>query len=175
MATRKSNNIWVIVGILIIAAWLIGSVTQAGAQTLKWRQVMFNAKVEIIQMGDVPDHIIGLYDQTGLASFEKGEEASVATKGTLDYIKGSGTIQGYNILTFEDGSTTTSKYQGTTRSDPSGKSSWFEATWTLIQGTGRWTGIKGGGTMTGRRFAPAIGVATQLYLDYTGTYTLPPK
>jgi hypothetical protein len=155
-------------------AWLLGSVTQAWAQTLRWRQVMFYTKTEVLQIGNVPDHIIGIYDQTGLASLETGEVASATLKGTLDYIKGSGTIQGYNVLTFEDGSTMTAKYQGTTRPDPGGKGSRFEATWTFIQGTGRWSGIQGEGTVTGRRIVP-FGAGAQVYLDNTGTYTLPPK
>ena len=162
----------------ILAVALLGILVApplAGAETLKWRQVMFNTKVEVLPIGDVPDHIIALYDQTGLASFDTGEVASVASKGTLDYIKASGIHRGYIIFTFEDGSTITAKGQGTTRTDPGAKSSRFEATWTCIQGTGRWAGIQGGGTYTGRRFAPVIAGSTQLYLDFTGTYTLPPK
>ena len=174
MATKKSIHFWILFGVLIIAAWLLGSVTQAGAETLKWRQVHFYTKAEVLQIGDVPDHIIGIYDHTGLASFETGEVASFAVKGTLDYIKGSGTIQGYSVLTFEDGSTMTTKYQGTTRPDLSGKGSRWETTWTFIQGTGRWAGIQGGGTQTGRRFVP-FGAAAQAYSDLTGKYTLPPK
>ena len=40
MTTKKSIYIWILFGILIIAAWLLGSVTQAGAQTytMKCRQ-----------------------------------------------------------------------------------------------------------------------------------------
>jgi len=121
-----------------------------------------------------PDHIIGIYDQTGLASFDTGEVASLKNPGTLDYIKGSGTIQGYTVLTFEDGSTMTTKYQGTTRPDSSGKGSRWESTWTYTQGTGRWAGIQGGGTSTGRRFVP-FGGGVQLYSDITGTYTLPSR
>jgi hypothetical protein len=161
-----------ILAVTILAVFTIA--VQAGAETLKWRQVMFNTKVEILPIGDVPDHIIGLYDQTGLASFDTGEVASVKNPGTLDYIKGSGAIQGYTTYTFEDGSTRTTRWQGTTRPDPSGKGSWFEGTWTFIQGTGRFAGIQGKGTFIGRRFVPFSGGA-QLYTDVTGTYTLPTK
>ena len=161
-----------ILAVIILAAFTIA--IQAGAETIKSRQVLFITKGEVLQVGDVPDHIIGLYDQTGLASFDTGEVASIAQKGTLDYIKGSGTIQGYAITTYEDGSTTTSKWHGTTRPDPGGKGSLFESTWTYTHGTGRFAGIQGGGTSTGRRFVP-FGGGAQLYTDSTGTYTLPPK
>jgi hypothetical protein len=139
---------------------------------MKWRGVLFTTKAEILQVGDVPDHSIGIYDQTGLASFETGEVASFTIKGTFDYIKGSGTFQGYTRLTFEDGSTLDYKQQGTTRPDPMGKGSLLEGTATVIQGTGRWAGIQGGGTTTGRRFV-SIGAGAQVYNDLTLTYTLP--
>ena len=169
----RARSRFAILVVIILAAFTIA--VQVGAETMKWRVVLFNTKVEVLQIGDVPDHIIALYDQTGLASFDTGEVASVASKGTLDYIKASGTHGLYIIFTFEDGSTITAKGQGTTRTEPGAKSSRFEATWTCIQGTGRWAGIQGGGTYTGRRFAPVIAGSTQLYLDFTATYTLPPK
>ncbi len=153
---------------------LFMGVSLAGAETIKSRQVLFITKGEVLQVGDVPDHIIGLYDQTGLASFDTGEVASIAQKGTLDYIKGSGTIQGYAITTYEDGSTTSSKWQGTTRPDPGGKGSLFETTWNYTHGTGRFAGIQGGGTSTGQRFVP-FGGGAQLYTDTVGRYTLPPR
>ena len=158
--------------VIILAVFAAASL--AGAETMKWRQVQFYTKGEVLQIGDVPDHIIGIYDQTGLASFDTGEVASLALKGTLDYIRGSGTIQGYAVLTFEDGSTITNKYQGPARPDASGKGSRWEGTWTYIQGTGRWAGIQGGGTFTGRRLVP-FGGGAQAYTDNTGTYTLPPR
>jgi hypothetical protein len=153
---------------------VFASMSLAGAETIKFRQVQFITKAEVIQVGDVPDHIIGIYDQTGLASFDTGEVASLKNPGTLDYIKGTGAIQGYTTYTFEDGSTRTGKWQGTTRPDPGGKGSWFEGTWTFIQGTGRWAGIQGEGTFIGRRFVP-FGGAAQIYTDNSGTYTLPSR
>jgi len=166
-------KLWIVM-LSIAALAAFAALSLAGAETIRGRQVQFITKAEVIQVGDVPDHIIGIYDQTGLASFETGEVASFALKGTLDYIKGSGTIQGYTITTYEDGSTTSSKWQGTTRPDPGGKGSWFENRWTYTQGTGRFAGIQGGGTSTGRRFVP-FGGGAQLYSDVTGTYTLPSK
>jgi hypothetical protein len=166
-------KLWIVM-LSVAALTVFAAVSLAGAETIKGRQVQFISKAEVLQIGDVPDHIIGIYDQTGLASFETGEVASMTIKGTLDYIKGTGPIQGYMVYTFEDGSTMTAKYQGTTRPDPSGKGARWETTWTYIQGSGRWAGIQGGGTSTGRRFAP-FGGGAQAYSDVIGTYTLPAK
>jgi hypothetical protein len=68
MATRKSIYIWILFGILIIAAWLLGSVTQAGAQsiTLKCRETGHQPKVHVIEVGDVPSHIVLLLNASGI-------------------------------------------------------------------------------------------------------------
>jgi hypothetical protein len=172
-AEKMRAKLWfTILAVAMLAAFTI--VVQAPAETMKCRQVQFITKAEVIQVADVPDHIIGIYDQTGLASFDSGDVASIALKGTLDYTKGSGTIQGYTVYTFEDGSTFGLKWQGTTRPDPGGKGSWFESKGIYIQGTGRFAGIQGKAAMTGRRLVP-FGGGAQLYSDVAGTYTLPPK
>lgn len=166
-------KLWIVM-LSIAALAAFAALSLAGAETIRGRQVQFITKAEVIQVGDVPDHIIGIYDQTGLASFDTGEVASITMKGTLDYIKGSGTIQGYTVTTYEDGSTTSSEWHGTAWPDPGGKGTRFESTWTYIQGTGRFAGIQGGGTSTARRFVP-FGGGAQLYSDVIGTYTLPAK
>ena len=168
----KAKLCFTILAVAMLAALVAPPL--AGAETMKWRAVQFYTKGEVLQIGGVPDHIIGIYDQIGLASFETGEVASHDLKGTLDYTKGSGPIQGYAVYTFEDGSTMTIKYQATTRPELSGKGSRWEGTWTYIQGTGRFAGIQGDGTMMGRRFVP-FGGGAQAYTDFTGKYTLPPK
>lgn len=45
----------------------------------------------------------------------------------------------------------------------------YEGTWKYIQGTDRFAGIEGSGSFTGKNFTPPDVV----YVDYTGTYTLP--
>jgi hypothetical protein len=76
---------------------------------------------------------------------------------------------GYGLVTYEDGSTTLSKIQGTS---------------TPIEGTklktGKGTGeyIKGTFSFTGRRLMPfskKTGTRGDSYYDVTATYTLPSK
>jgi len=148
------------------------SVTQAGAATMKFRMVMSHTKAEIIEVGDVEGHIIGAGESTGLASLETGEVAVIKHPWTIDYTKGTGTHKTYIHLTFEDGSTVVLTQDGTTRPDPKGKSSVFEGTCVIIQGSGRYAGIKGDGSYRGRRVAP-LGAAAQVYTDVILTYTLP--
>lgn len=173
MATRKMNiTIWGFIGVFLISVCLMGFVTQAGAEILKWRQTLYVSKVDRIEVGDVPGHILGVGEGGGVAFFEKGEVATYTWKATLDYVNGVGPSQGYEVYTFEDGSTFLYKYEVVSTAE--GKTFRWKGTFSFMQGSGRFAGIQGGGSFTGKRVGgPASG--TQGYLDYTATYTLPPK
>lgn len=172
---KKFCRYWGVIIILPMGICLLLASTQAWAEMMKGRQVHFLTRVEVLEVGDVADHIIGIYGTTGLESnYEAGEVASPTNRGTLDYIKGAGTYEAYSIATYEDGSTCTYKVLGTTRPDRKGKGSLFEATLTLIGGTGRFAGIQGEGSYTGRRIAP-LDTAAPIYVDFTVTYTLPER
>jgi len=146
----------------------------AGAETLKWRQTLYVQKIERIEIGDLPGHILGVAEGGGVVFFENGEVATYGWKGTVDYTRGAGTSLGYMLYTFEDESTFLHKYQVLTTADPGGKAFWWKGTFSFLQGSGRFAGIQGSGSFTGKRLGgPAAG--TQGYMDYTATYTLPPR
>ena len=161
----------------ILAVAILGIVVMpllAGAETLKWRQTLYVNKIDRVEVGDVPGHIVGVAEGGGVVFFEDGEVATYWWKGTIDYTKGAGTSMGYMLYTFEDESTFLHKYQVTTTADPGGKAFWWKGTFSFLQGSGRFAGIQGDGPFTGKRLGgPAAG--TQGYLDFTATYTLPPR
>jgi len=162
---------------LIILAFGIATVADvlAGAETVKGRSVYHFVKIERIEVGDVSGHVIGVGEHRGLMSLDTGEVATHIGRFTLDYTSGSGTFQGYNLVTFEDGSTKIFKAQGRTTAQPSGVST-FEASYSYIKGSGRFEGIQGTGSFTGKRMTPLTpGVPADSYLDFTETYTLPPR
>lgn len=172
---RKLCKHWVVASIMAIVVSLVMVSAQAGAETIKLRarEVAVTNKVEVLEIGDVPGHFIGIFDRVGLSTnLETGEVGSRTTKGSFDYTKGTGTHDGYTAITYEDGSSTTAKFHGTARKDPEGEGSSFEGEWTFVAGTGRYAGIKGEGTYKGRRLAP-MGAAAVIYSDVVGTYTLP--
>ena len=175
MATRKP--IWIMIGILIISAWLLGSVTQAGAQTytVKCQAAQHIIKAQAIEVGDVPGHNLIVYELGGLTFCDDGSIALNSFKGMGDYIRGSGPFQGYCLNTYEDGSTTWFKIGATATAAPDGKTASFEGTIEYIKGTGRFEGIQGGGPETGKRFAPVPGAGAEIYCEWTVTYTLPSK
>jgi hypothetical protein len=147
---------------------------QAAAETMKFRVVYFHTKVETVEVGDVEGHNLYSGESTGLATLETGEVAVTTLTWVADYIKGTGIVPvSYVRLTFEDGSTIDLKGELYTRPDPKGKGSIFErGTSEIYQGSGKYAGIKGKGTHSGKRLAP-LGVKAQSYLDFIMTYTLP--
>ena len=71
MATKKS--IWFLIGILVIPAWILGSVMTGYAETMKCRTAGVVTKDETLSVGYEEGHVLGLQITEGLAFFEKGE------------------------------------------------------------------------------------------------------
>ncbi len=177
MATKKFSSIWIFLGILVIAALLLGFATSAGAQTytMKCRETGHLPKVHSLEVGDLPGHLIGVAELVGVLSCDDGSVATTSNKASWDYIKGSGKALGYWVATFEDGSTFWATLHTITTLNPDGKTSNWEAPFEYIKGTGRFQGIQGSGSAIGKRFTPVPGVAAQYYFDWIGTYTLQSK
>jgi hypothetical protein len=173
MATKKS--MWVLFGVLVISSWVIGSTIQAGAETMKGRTATTLTKDERIAVSDEEGHVLGLQILEGLAFFENGEIAKMRAHAIYDSIQGKGAQAiTYGIYTFEDGSTIVVRTQRLMVADKSGNLS-AKSTVELIKGTGRFEGIKGTGSSTGRNFLPSKGEALRVTNDFTWTYTLPTK
>jgi hypothetical protein len=162
MYTKKT--IWVLFGILVISAWVLGSAAPGQAEDLKCKLISMYTKVETNKIDDQEGHIIGIYERKGLMVHENGEVANELNRGVFDSVKGVSKYQGYCLQTFKDGSTMMMKHQGTIN-----KGQIVEASFEFIKGTGRFEGIKGRGTYTGQNYESFN------YLQFTGTYTLPEK
>ncbi len=158
-------------------AWLLGSVTQAGAQTytVKCRETGHFAQMNIIEVRDVPGHIVAVGESAGVSSCDDGSIATTSSKWMTDQTNGSGISQGYRLFTYEEGSTLWEKYQIIITAGQDGKTTNWEITGQLVKGTGRFEGIEGGTTSTGKRLARTPGAGAQYLRDVTMTYTLPSK
>jgi len=172
-AMRTRCQHWGVLSLLVMGLELLLASTDVRAETLKWRQSQHTTKTEsIFQVGDVPDHIVGVGEGGGLAFFENGEFATFSSTYAVDYTNGSGAHWAYSLYTFEDGSGFVTKEQGTTAAQQSGKISVFKGTFSFIEGRGRFKGVQGSGSYTGRRLAP-LAARAEGYRDFTATYTLP--
>ena len=168
MATKKSMV--VLLAILVISAWVLGSAIQAGAETMNYKSYTYVVKAESAPVGDVDGHTMTLYIRRAFVVFENGEVATQITVNTGDWIKGSGPSLQYNTITFSDGSTIIMKVQGTQTPALS------KLTREIIKGTGRFEGIKGTGTGTTKLFPVEEGEAGPKGVGEASiTYTLPSK
>ena len=175
MTTTKRN--WRIIGILFIAALLLVPATQAVAKSTKYKISGHVTKVEWIAVPDVEKHVIVLYERRGVAMYENGESAAYHTRGTTNTIKGKGSFHGYSDYLFEDGSTIMTEYTGTMWYPPGKKLRSMKGEGKYIKGTGRFEGIKGKLSFTGKIVAPYTKDKTkgENAVDVTGNYTLPKK
>jgi len=180
MATRIENKKtiakWCLTGSLLIMAWVLMPATQARAETVKIKYSTQFTKREVVPVPGEKGHIVGLYERRGVAIVEN-EVAATAICGTLDGIKKKASFQGYTQLTFKDGSTWALTHQGTLVRPPGEELGLYKIKGELIKGTGRFEGIKGKYSGTGRYITPFTKDETKgdNWMEITATYTLPKK
>jgi hypothetical protein len=131
-------------GALILTLGILNSAPPTQAEDLKCKLISMMTKIEMNNIEDQKGHVVGIYERKGITIYDNGEVADESNHGWFDGNEGGGKWQGYCLQTFKDGSTMMMKYQGTDANDRI-----VECTWELIQGTGRFEGIKGKGIMTG--------------------------
>jgi len=134
------------------------------------RDVLFATGFQSAKVPDVEGHVIYLLDAKGMSFNEKWGPCLLVLSGAGDYTKGLGPAEGYSHYTYPDGSTITTKWKAEAKTVGRGITGGGggEATWTYIKGTGRFEGIKGGGTSKYWVLGPG-----QWYTDGEGEYTLP--
>ena len=175
---KKTFVSWCLMGILLVVAWVLVSAPLAEAKTEKFRVVNYLVKVEWSPVGDVEGHVIGFWLRRGLVFFENGEVATYSNRGTFDSTKGHNSYVGYGLVTYEDGSTTVSKLQGNLTPIEGTKQRSGKGTGEYIKGTGRFEGIKGSFSYTGKQVTPYSkkeGTFSDSYYDVTATYTVTSK
>jgi hypothetical protein len=168
---------WVLFGILLISAWVLGSSGQAGAETLNYKIYTYVVKAESLPVGDVDGHYLYSMTRRSFLVFENGEVATERGVLTGEMTKESGaSFLRYTTITFSDGSTIVIKSQGATAGPGVLTPTASKRTDEIIRGSGKFEGIKGTGTIAVKFFpvekdeAGARGIG-----EGTITYTLPSK
>jgi hypothetical protein len=136
------------------------------------RRVQGTAEITSVEVGDVPNHVVGLVEFKGLTFFADGEIATHTNPATFDLTNGSGPHQGYVVHHFDDGSTSIERYRGEARLSADGKRTLVEGTFECVGGTGRFEGLKGKGTYRGERLG-ALRTGDYVYVDSSGSCTVP--
>jgi hypothetical protein len=173
MGTKRS--VWILFGILLISAWVLGSAIQAGAETMKCRTASVYTKVDTIQVSDAEGGTLSTGTTEGLAFCENGEIADFKAIFIADRTTGKDWQSiGYNYFIFEDGSKVITKFDQRNTVDSSGKFS-SKSTGEIVKGTGRFEGIKGTESNIGIKVPDVKGGSRKSARDRTLTYTLPSK
>ncbi len=89
--------------VLVIALGLPVFAAQAGEVTQKGRAVYVCTDEKFVEIGDVPDHYVGVFYCEGIDSIEGVEDSIIEFWGTGDYTAGMGPEQGYYTATYDDG------------------------------------------------------------------------
>jgi hypothetical protein len=152
---------------------LLVPTTQAAEEVAGW-STGHTQKSEMMEVGDVPGHLMGVSQFHGLSYYTKGPDKGemINRMGTtnFDVEKGKGTSTGYEVKTFNDGSTVVLKFSGTQIPINGGKKTAMEGRWEVAGGTGRYAGAKGSGTYKTLRIGD-FKTGSDTYSDFTGTLT----
>jgi hypothetical protein len=162
--------------ILVITLFLLSLAPAiAGADEMAYRIVGYLTKYDLKPVGDVEGHVTGEFVRRGLAFFTsgpaKGEVGVYVNVGTIDTTSTKTTARGESTITLEDGSSFTVK--NLTESEP-GHRGVNTVKAEIAKGTGRFEGITGKGTGTGRVVTPFHGeTKSDAYYDMVVSYMLP--
>lgn len=150
------------------AAALLGLVvaaapTTAGAEELSWRQTSIRTE----NMG-------ASYVRRGVAMFSTGEPATLSFHGTSRPPAGGAMpFTGRMVLRFEDGSSFSFDAEGSVQVTSGGPGA-MQMKGTLVEGSGRYAGIRGSVEMSGQagQDVTSTGVLGDIFASGRATYTL---
>lgn len=123
----------------VITAWPL-----AKERRVDGRSVHYYTQLEIEQLDDVEGHVIGTYETNGVGFQENGDISTSHGKGTFDQINDEGAQEGTVYRTFDDGSTIVTHFEGRSKRTKGGRVG--EGSYTCVEGTGRFEGIRCSGT-----------------------------
>jgi len=163
---------WAVIFVTLLSVTVVLAPMTEAADEVAGRVVYHTQKAEMFEAGDVPGHIVGVAQQSGLTFFTKGPvSGQIATRmmyTSYDVVKWKGSYTTYIVDTFQDGSTLMYKAGGTITPIDSGNRTAFEGTYEITGGAGRFEGMKGKGSFKGERIgSPKTGGDS--YADFTGT------
>ncbi len=135
-------------------------------EKVKWHGASFMTNWQQIEVGDEEGHVMAIFEEKEIYINEKtGEKTASTAVNSVDMnLKtGLGTVTGWGWSADKDGD----KIMRTHEGKPVGEGHW-QGTWTYVKGTGKYEGIKGGGTWDTYALAPQ-----QSYVEVEGEVEMP--
>ncbi|UCD79808.1 MAG: hypothetical protein JSW26_31235 [Desulfobacterales bacterium] len=130
----------------------IDSAVAGEKQKIKAHGAQFTVKSHQIEVGDDEGHVIVIWENATIYFSEiTGERSTQRGVGFADINPKTGEMfgQGYGVGTDKDGDKTMSIWEG----KPAAEKQW-KGTWKYKKGTGKYEGIKGGGTWASYSLGP---------------------
>jgi hypothetical protein len=158
-----------IVAISTVVLFVFGFVlidSAVAGEKMKWHGTGINVKWEQIEVGDEEGHVIGISESKQIYINETtGEKGISVSIGLMDINPkmGQASGHGYGVSYYKDGSKTFRSWEG----KAVGKGHW-QGVWTITKGTGKYEGVKGGGTWDSWDLAPQ-----HSYLEVVGEMEMP--
>lgn len=152
--------------ILLYVSYVLIPGISFGDEKITGRVTAHFTKMETMEVGDVPGHVLGIAQQAGLMFPSTGEISKKMATFHFDMVKGKGTFVDYSLYTDQDGSTRFIKAVGTAGPVGDGKKVVIEGEFECIGGTGRYEGYKGTGTFKGERVGD-IKTGGDAYYDFS--------
>ena len=176
ISDRTMRDGWCLMSILLMAILALAPATQVGAETAKFMVSSYITGLEQVQVAGTEGHYIGIASRRGLTFFENGEVMTYEGWETydLDDNKGKSFSQGYGVYRLMDGTKYVIKYECVGTATQDGKTWLYEGTCEYITGTGRFEGITGNGSYSGKGvafYSEEKRIIDDMYLDFTMTYT----
>ena len=161
---------------LILTSTIILSANNSFAETSKYRIISHMTKMEIMPFGFMKAPANGVFERRGLVSFENGDVGIYLSRGTFKATPKGGTAEGFSQITHSDGSTIVSSFNLSFTKSPDTKLNTYTGTGKVVSGTGRFEGIQGENTVTGKNLTPYDkDNKSESYFDVISNYTLPSK
>ena len=135
-------------------------------EKMKWHGATYTVKWEQIEVGDEEGHVVAIYESKSIYINEITGEKTAGTSVNMMDINlktGQGSVQGYGVSIDKDGDKSFRTQEG----KPVGKGHW-KGTWTIVKGTGKYEGTKGGGTWDSYSLTPK-----QSYVEVEGEMEMP--
>jgi hypothetical protein len=145
----------------------IATIDCSAAEKFKAHGVSFHTDTKQLEVGDEEGHVLLLVDEKQLYIDETTGEKTVSTgKNMVDvnFKTGQGALKGYGVETFPNGDKLVRSHEGKIV----GKGHW-KGTWSIMKGTGKYEGAKGGGTWD----SYMMGQDEPSYLEVEGEMEMP--
>ena len=143
---RKSHVSVKIFSVISLLLFVLGIATIdcTAGEKFKSHGVSFVTDSKQIEVGDEEGHVLLLVDQKQLYINDTTGKKMVSTSKNLmdiNFKTGQGTLKGYGVETLPNGGKLIRTHEGKVV----GKGHW-KGTWSILKGTGKYEGTKGGGT-----------------------------